>query len=411
MLKSHNKTIFETLGRKPIHPFPARMAPGIALEALGQSKRPMRVLDPMSGSGTVLAVAREHGHHAIGIDLDPLSVLTARVWTRPIDSGAVQSRASAVLARARLMFATMRTAEAYPVKSDDETRAFLRYWFDDYSRRQLTCLSHAIRRVRSEEVREALWCAFSRMIIAKSAGVSLAMDLPHSRPHRAYERSPVKPFTRFLPAVASVVASCPQIDSTKSARVAHVSQGDARELEVRTGSIDLVLTSPPYLNAIDYMRVSKFSLVWMGYTIGALRDIRARSVGTEASVPEAYGDTWARQLIARLRLKPVLDERRERLLATYAWDMKRALAETARVLRPGGKAVYVVGDSMSKGTFIPNSQIVVAAAEDSGFSLVGEHSRALPDSRRYMPPPHSSKAVSGALNRRMRKEVVLVFQR
>ena len=49
MLKFHKKTILETLGRKPIHPFPARMAPGIALEALGESNTPLRVLDPMAG--------------------------------------------------------------------------------------------------------------------------------------------------------------------------------------------------------------------------------------------------------------------------------------------------------------------------------------------------------------------------
>lgn len=61
MLKSHNKTILEILGRNPIHPFPARMAPGIALEALGDSETKLRVLDPMVGSGTVLAVAPKKG--------------------------------------------------------------------------------------------------------------------------------------------------------------------------------------------------------------------------------------------------------------------------------------------------------------------------------------------------------------
>ena len=69
MLTSHKKTIFETLGRHPIHPFPARMAPGIALDALGTTDGPLPVLDPMSGSGTVLAVARAKGHEAFGIDL------------------------------------------------------------------------------------------------------------------------------------------------------------------------------------------------------------------------------------------------------------------------------------------------------------------------------------------------------
>src|SRR5437016_11728642 len=99
MLRSHHKTIFETLGRNPIHPFPARMAPGIALEALGESTTPLRVLDPMTGSGTVLAVARAQGHRAYGIDLDPLAVLLAGVWTRSVDAECITDKAAEVLDR------------------------------------------------------------------------------------------------------------------------------------------------------------------------------------------------------------------------------------------------------------------------------------------------------------------------
>src|SRR5438105_11441902 len=100
MLNSHKKTILEILGRSPIHPFPARMAPGIALEALGDGKTPLRVLDPMAGSGTVLAVARSKGHRAIGVDLDPLAVLLAGVWTRTVDVKQVTAKADDVLRRA-----------------------------------------------------------------------------------------------------------------------------------------------------------------------------------------------------------------------------------------------------------------------------------------------------------------------
>src|SRR5688500_10944186 len=104
MLRSHRKTIFEILGRNPIHPFPARMAPGIALEALGENAQRQRILDPMAGSGTVLAVARSKGHHAIGFDLDPLAVLLAGVWTRTVDAMAVRDKAEEVLQRAKSAF-------------------------------------------------------------------------------------------------------------------------------------------------------------------------------------------------------------------------------------------------------------------------------------------------------------------
>src|SRR5438105_15316227 len=73
MLRSHHKTIFEALGRNPIHPFPARMAPGIALDALGNGREPLGGLDPMSGSGTGRAVARANGLGAFGIALVSLA--------------------------------------------------------------------------------------------------------------------------------------------------------------------------------------------------------------------------------------------------------------------------------------------------------------------------------------------------
>jgi tRNA G10 N-methylase Trm11 len=409
MLKSHNKTIFEILGRHPIHPFPARMAPGIALEALGDSKAPLRVLDPMAGSGTVLAVARSKGHRAFGFDLDPLAVMLAGVWTRAVDADRVKGTAADVLDRARKAFATLRTGAAYPARTDAETQRFIRYWFDDYARRQLTALATAIGRVHDDATRDALWCGFSRLIITKSSGASLAMDLSHSRPHLTFDRAPVKPFGKFLAAVETVVANCPQSGSPSIGPASIVKNGDARSLDIENSSIDLVLTSPPYLNGIDYLRCSKFSLVWMGYTVGELREIRADSVGAEAALQEALDAPWVSALIKQLGLKPALSSRDYGILARYVWDMGRALAEVSRVLRKGGRAVYVVGDSTTKGTFIRNSAIVERVANEKGLSLTSRHSRTLPAKHRYLPPPAKSRAKS--LDGRLRREVVIVFQK
>lgn len=410
MAKAHNKTILETLGRSPIHPFPARMSPGIALQALGDSKPPIRVLDPMSGSGTVLAVARAKGHRAFGIDIDPLAVLLARVWTRTVDAGRVKDRATEVLDQAKAGFGKLLSGLAYPAGSDDETRRFIRYWFDEYSRRQLAALSTAISRVHDDATRDVLWCGFSRLIITKQAGASRAMDLSHSRPHRAFTHAPVKPFERFVSAVQTVVSNCPQVGAGMLGPPTVVKRGDARQLGIEDDSIDLVLTSPPYLNAIDYMRCSKFSLVWMGYRVGELRQIRRESVGTEASSEQAVEAAWVKSLIRQLGLKPALSSRYQARLATYVWDMGRAVAEVSRVLRPCGRAVYVVGESMIRGTFIHNAAIVVAVAEEQGLKLHSRYSRVLPDDRRYLPPPKRS-ARNQTLDSRMRREVVLMFHK
>ena len=57
------------------------------------------------------------------------------------------------------------------------------------------------------------------------------------------------------------------------------------------------------------------------------------------------------------------------MLARYIDDMRQATREVARVLAPGGKAVYVIGENTIRGTYVPNSQIISEVARLCGLSL------------------------------------------
>lgn len=164
------------------------------------------------------------------------------------------------------------------------------------------------------------------------------------------------------------------------------------------------------MNGIDYLRCSKFSLVWMGHNVGELRKIRSDSVGTEASSARALETPWVKSLIQELGLKPALSSRDQDLLATYVWDMGQALAESSRVLKSGGRAVYVVGESMMRGTFMHNSSIVTLVAQRHGLPLVSRQSRALPANRRYLPPPQH-RLSTASMDARLRREVVTAFEK
>ena len=406
--------------RRPIHPFPARMPPDLVVDIMermeGGSGRSMHVVDPMAGSGTVLAVARDRGHRATGMDTDPLAVLIAGVWTAPLDRGAVLRRASSVLEAAKRDCRARRTDNAYPHGSDDETRRFVEYWFDPEARGQLASLASSIRRVRDGPVRRALWCAFSRLIITKQSGASLAMDLAHSRPHRAYGRAPAMPFVGFESAAMRVAEGCVEAgkagmdgDGGAGAGVADIRLGDARSLDMGYSSVDMVITSPPYLNAIDYMRCSKFSLVWMGHTVGDLRRIRTGAVGTEVGL---YGEAGAAEnadgIVSKAAGGRNVSRRTAAVLARYVHDMRRAVRETARVLVCGGAAAYVVGENTVRGVFLRNSVIVEALAEEAGLKVVARRRRSLPPCSRYLPPPSTA---GNELGRRIRREVVLEMRK
>lgn len=409
MAQTSTQTVAQVLGRGPVHPFPARMAPEIALRLLRDHSKPMRVLDPMAGSGTVLAVARANGHRAFGRDMDPLAVLLSRVWTTPMDQDSFREAGRRVLADARDEFQELATADAYPLSADEETRRFARYWFDDYARRQLAVLSGRIRRVHDPIIRDGLWCAFSRLIITKTRGASLAMDLSHSRPHRAFERAPSKPFRAFERAVDIVAINTIGRGTRHRGPRTSCALGDARSLDVEARSVDLVITSPPYLNAIDYLRCSKFSLVWMGYQLNEIRKVRGESIGAEVGSESCGKNPWIERIASRAAEGETLPPRWLAILRRYVEDMDQVAAEVARVLRSDGKAVLVVGDSTASGVFVSNSEILSSVFARRGLVLSTKVSREIPDSRRYLPPP-STKRRGASIRSRMRKEVILHFR-
>lgn len=392
---------------QPIHPFPARMAPSIVWDSLPNNEKRLRILDPMAGSGTTLASARAKGHQAIGCDTDPLALLIARGWCSDVDSDVLRYRAELVLERARKLSEELTKENAYPSKADGETRKFLDFWFDDTNRIQLTALSRCISRVHALIDRSLLWCAFSRLIITKKMGVSLAMDISHSRPHRKYETAPIQAFDKFIDAVNYIIKKAPFKDAIKIP-AAIIRQGDARKLPFRSKSCDMVITSPPYLNAIDYIRGHKFSLVWMGHSISSLRLIRTDNIGSENSGTSKKADQF-QETLQRMGDVQKLDCRHFGMVMRYVVEMNRVFSECRRVLKDDGQAVFVIGDSTLRGLFIKNSEGLIHLAHKNGFRITAKTTRPLPENRRYLPPPTAGNT-AGDLQRRMREEVILRFE-
>ncbi len=392
---------------KPVHPFPARMAPELAIRALRRLPAGSRVLDPMAGSGTVLRHAAALGHAAIGRDLDPLAVLMTRVWNTPFDADKLQRRLRVVKKRAIELSAT---ADLPWIDEDEETSAFVDYWFAERQQEVLRRLAFVLADLgRSKRTREAeldiLRVALSRIIVTKDQGASLARDTSHSRPHRVSLKSDYDVWAGFERSVRRVQDILEQSPPEGGVEIA---TGDARSLDLTNSSVDLVLTSPPYLNAIDYMRGHRMSLVWLGHSLGSLRTIRSTSIGAERGPDAGSSASLFNDIRDDMCGGADLAARHASMVGRYAEDIYRMMSEVSRVLKSKGRAVLVVGNSCLKGSFIKNSAGVARAGIMVGLKLVREVERDLPDQSRYLPIPSKSHAPLGG---RMRTESILTFVR
>lgn len=380
----------------PIHPFPARMAPDISRAFIRGLPIGSQILDPMCGSGTVLRHAVEAGHSCVGQDVDPLAVLMASAWTTAVPAYRLAHDAHEIVRRAKALSAS---AAEFPW-SDEETDQFARYWFARQQMEPLARLAAALKASRYKS-RDLLRVCLSRLIITKERGASLARDVSHSRPHRVTLENSFDPYAEFLRA-ARLVAK--RLDPDAIRGHATVELGDARLLGTRCRQrFDVAITSPPYLNAIDYLRGHRLALIWFGYSIGQLRSVRSTSTGSERAQGATPFDI-APYVVSST--DALLAERYQGWIRHYASDMADTFAGLRAVVRPGGKVMLVVGNSLIRGSAVDNAGIVTRCAQAKGLRLVEKRERTIPARRRYLPLPSDGSALA----RRMRSESVLTFE-
>lgn len=388
------------MSARTIHPFPARMAPEIALQAIPvKYKNELVVLDPMCGSGTVLSAALMRGHRAIGIDIDPLAVMMARVAVSPINTQELLREGSRVITFSR------NAAGIAPWGDDHETDSFVDYWFGKEQRRDLISLTSTIRARTCREIQLALQVAISRIIVTKSPQASLAADTSHSRPHRVLETSHYDVFAGFEKSLRQLAHL---LDRRSAVGGAQVLLGDARTLNgVESASVDIAVTSPPYLNALDYLRGHKLALVWFGYKISELRTRRGTSIGSERSLGSPPSPAVA-AMVNSVEIEAVdRSLLRRGMVERFAQDCVQFADELSRVVKCGGSVVLVVGNSTLRGNYIRNDAIALAAMQHAGFTLKNRYEREIPPTKRYMA---IDSAALTSISKRIRTEVVLSME-
>ncbi len=406
-----SSTTLSGLGLDPLpalHPFPARMAQEIALKWIPQSYG-LILLDPMCGSGTTVRTASCRGYESIGIDSDPLARLISRTAASEFDEQRFYTTVEGVLSSSS---EALRYGPGHDVPSDAsaQTQTAMRFWFDESNRRQLTELSARINAVNDNNLRDQLLVTMSRTIVTKKVGVSLGADISHSRPHRIYTEAPARALEAFQKesrALARILKK--QTNCNWQRTRVSIIDGDARQLPLESDTVDRVVTSPPYLTGIDYMRGHKLSLIWMGYDIERLTSLRASNIGSEIGQPIdncSLVDTMADSLggVNRLSYK------RKLTLERYLRDMDLAVSEISRVSKRGAIIVLVLGNVNVDGVFLDIAGAVERLAAANALHRLTAVTRQIPNNRRYLPPPDSQKE-GQPLAKRLRSEIILVLKK
>jgi hypothetical protein len=302
-------------------------------------KKGATVLDPFCGTGTTLIACQEMGIDSMGLDVHSPAVFAATVKARKYDIPALQEAAAAILQE---RFQKPYSMQVSPLVK----RSFARYTLED-----IFFFRDRILPIKDHEARDFLLLAL----------MNVSMKCSYAWKDGAVikiRKHPVPPLRKLLSRhVRFMVKDLKRLKRAKSR--SSVGFGDARKTGIPAGSVDAVITSPPYLNKIEYARIYAIEEE-LFFSRAGLRPLRSHVGVHDSDI-----------LDAERKLRQI-DERAcgNAQSIAYFSDMWEVVKELHRVCRKGAKVGMIVGNGCFPEGVVDSDMILSQMAEKAGFKAL-----------------------------------------
>lgn len=370
--------------------YPAKFHPPIARRLIELvTTEGQTVLDPFCGSGTLLVEAAVLGRNSVGADIDPLAVFITRAKTSLDNDDAISEAAETFtpwLHNCRAEDENLWGAFDHDI--DEATFEAARpsvadyipelpnihHWFRRRAIIQLAKIRRHVDETQNDQSKLFLKLCFASIIRNSSNADPVPISGLEVTSHmlaKEAEGRAIDPWRLMSRAIAKTLeATRTFIKARSPTSKSLVYEADARSLELEaTGKAAAVVTSPPYLTAVDYYRRHTLEMYWLGLTIQP-RDrlaLMARYIGRDRigeahfAANTAQGQRVANSWIPRF---PGIKPERERAFRHYCDGMSRALDRMLHIVAPGGAIVIVAGDVRFNGTHVSMLELMKDLAGD-----------------------------------------------
>lgn len=346
---------------------------------------PMCALEPFCGSGTTPVELQNHGISCYSFEVSPFMHLLAKVkLERTYDEATLNIYRDKVVAALTNSLKNIRSVETIPFGDTVIKRNGREKWnFHDTSLDGILDIRHAIRtEVEDERYKNLFTVALASIILQTSNMFRNGKCLSYKKGwgDRVIARTDVH--NLFLGKIDTVITEDVRI-LTEQCTDVHNSEicyrGDVRKNidKVPDNSLDLIITSPPYLNSRDYTDIYMLELKVL-QLVKSHEDLQALRKSTIRShVQVKYSDI---KPIDNLRLKQCLADMKNsdtkswnsdilNMICGYFEDMQLLFTAFAKKMRSGGVIYFNVANSAYFGVEVPVDYIIGDIAEDCGFTV------------------------------------------
>ena len=388
------------------HNYPAMMIPQVAARLIGSYGNNAKLLfDPYCGTGTSLVEANLKGINAVGTDLNPLARLIARAKTAIIDVQLLDLYLKEFNDLAfSLNFGVEKPTIILPKFKNID------FWFSKSVQENLAIVKQFIDKITVENIQNFFYVAFSETVRESSYTRNSEFKL-----YRMTEKQRVN----FNPNVFALMMN--KLARNKKGLVEYLNRLNDKTVftlvkgfntvetigEIEDGSVDLIVTSPPYGDSrttVAYGQFSRLANQWLG--IKDANKIDNKLMGGGRIKIEKFGIKEVDTIIEKVNS---IDNKRAQEVFSFYNDYFKSIKNVSTTLKKSSFACYVVGNRRVKGITLPTDKITKIFFEENGFKHVNTIVRNIPNKR--MPKKNSPTNEIGKKETTMNNEFIVIMKK
>ncbi len=334
------------------------------------------VLDPFAGCGTVLVQAKLNGLPSVGTELNPLLQFIANAKVNDWNaSPTVLRRVFSTLPR------NFRSLAPRFLKSEEH--------FNPSVLKNLELIKGGIeslrpRSIAGRKVKDLLWVAFSSILIDCSnlkrtpcLGYTVKKNISSDLPWRLMELK----VNTMVSDLRVLQKDCKRLLKVPS----EVVLADSMEYRHQK-KFDLVITSPPYMNGLDYVMNYKIEMGWLGFTSNHKEAKKIKdsmvvcdnvSKGLIRAFSEnknTYSNFWLEGIFEKIKANIARRGAYRRsdmpyIVHKYFDDMYRVMKNVVTAMNPKARFILVIGDSLIADVYVPTDLILARIGQELGLQI------------------------------------------